>query len=47
MMVKTLLLRNGDTNVFIREDVEKALTAMMENVTPQRAMASVITVGAR
>ena len=47
MTVKTLLIKNCDTNVFIREDVEKALSAMVENVTPQRAMVALISSGAR
>ncbi len=45
--VKVLLHKNGEANTFIKEDVEKALHAMVENVTPQRAMASLIVSGAR
>ncbi|KAL3873542.1 hypothetical protein ACJMK2_036642 [Sinanodonta woodiana] len=44
--VRTLLHKNGESNSFIREDVEKALDAMVENVAPQRAMLSLVAGGA-
>ncbi|XP_035828901.1 TOG array regulator of axonemal microtubules protein 1 [Aplysia californica] len=43
---KTLLAKAGESNQFIREDVEKALVAMMDNVTPQRALLGLIAGGA-
>nr|XP_056707056.1 TOG array regulator of axonemal microtubules protein 1 [Euleptes europaea] len=43
--VKVLLHKAGESNSFIREDVEKALKAMVNNVTPARALASLINGG--
>ncbi|XP_060117344.1 TOG array regulator of axonemal microtubules protein 1 [Heteronotia binoei] len=43
--VKVLLHKAGESNTFIREDVEKALKAMVNNATPARALASLINGG--
>ena len=45
--VKVLLQKSGESNTFIREDVDKALRAMITNVTPARAVVSLITGGQR
>ncbi|XP_068947869.1 TOG array regulator of axonemal microtubules protein 1 isoform X2 [Petaurus breviceps papuanus] len=43
--VKVLLHKAGESNTFIREDVDKALKAMVNNVTPARAVSSLINGG--
>ncbi|XP_043930209.1 TOG array regulator of axonemal microtubules protein 1 isoform X2 [Protopterus annectens] len=43
--VKVLLHKAGEPNTFIREDVDKALNAMVTNVTPARALSSLINGG--
>ncbi|XP_036109135.1 TOG array regulator of axonemal microtubules protein 1 isoform X7 [Molossus molossus] len=43
--VKVLLHKAGESNTFIREDVDKALRAMVRNVTPARAVVSLINGG--
>ncbi|XP_007112851.1 TOG array regulator of axonemal microtubules protein 1 isoform X1 [Physeter macrocephalus] len=43
--VKVLLHKSGESNTFIREDVDKALRAMITNVTPARAVVSLINGG--
>ncbi|XP_032337841.1 TOG array regulator of axonemal microtubules protein 1 isoform X1 [Camelus ferus] len=43
--VKVLLHKAGESNTFIREDVDKALRAMITNVTPARAVVSLINGG--
>ncbi|XP_065604887.1 TOG array regulator of axonemal microtubules protein 1 [Cyrtonyx montezumae] len=43
--VKVLLHKAGESNTFIREEVEKALKAMVNNVTPARALCSLINGG--
>ncbi|KAF7483185.1 TOG array regulator of axonemal microtubules protein 1 isoform X2 [Marmota monax] len=43
--VKVLLHKAGESNTFIREDVDKALRAMVNNVTPARAVVSLINGG--
>nr|XP_032652523.1 TOG array regulator of axonemal microtubules protein 1 [Chelonoidis abingdonii] len=43
--VKVLLHKAGESNTFIREDVDKALNAMVNNVTPARALCSLINGG--
>ncbi|KAL8168580.1 UNVERIFIED_CONTAM: hypothetical protein K2H54_004659, partial [Gekko kuhli] len=43
--VKVLLHKAGESNTFIREDVDKALRAMGSSVTPARALASLINGG--
>ncbi|XP_044774363.1 TOG array regulator of axonemal microtubules protein 1 isoform X2 [Neomonachus schauinslandi] len=45
--VKVLLHKAGESNTFIREDVDKALRAMVSNVTPARAIVSLINGGQR
>uniref|UniRef100_A0A8C8YUU6 TOG array regulator of axonemal microtubules protein 1 n=1 Tax=Prolemur simus TaxID=1328070 RepID=A0A8C8YUU6_PROSS len=45
--VKVLLHKAGESNTFIREDVDKALRAMVNNVTPTRAVVSLISGGQR
>ncbi|KAM6335385.1 TOG array regulator of axonemal microtubules protein 1 [Podargus strigoides] len=43
--VKVLLHKAGEPNTFIREEVDKALKAMVNNVTPARALCSLINGG--
>ncbi|KAM5235817.1 TOG array regulator of axonemal microtubules protein 1 isoform 2-T2 [Ctenodactylus gundi] len=43
--VKVLLHKAGESNTFIREDVDRALRAMVHNVTPSRAIVSLINGG--
>ncbi|XP_033734245.1 TOG array regulator of axonemal microtubules protein 1-like isoform X1 [Pecten maximus] len=43
---KVLLAKNGESNGFIREDVEKALATMVESITPQRSLLALIAGGA-
>ncbi|XP_060243548.1 TOG array regulator of axonemal microtubules protein 1 isoform X3 [Meriones unguiculatus] len=43
--VRALLHKAGESNTFIREDVDKALKAMVNNVTPARAVTSLINGG--
>ncbi|XP_004835672.1 TOG array regulator of axonemal microtubules protein 1 isoform X1 [Heterocephalus glaber] len=43
--VKVLLHKAGESNTFIREDVDKALRAMVNNVTPARAVIALISGG--
>ncbi|XP_049755169.1 TOG array regulator of axonemal microtubules protein 1 isoform X3 [Elephas maximus indicus] len=43
--VKVLLHKAGESNTFIREDVDRALRAMVNNVTPARAVVSLINGG--
>ncbi|XP_023579510.1 TOG array regulator of axonemal microtubules protein 1 [Octodon degus] len=43
--VKVLLHKAGESNTFIREDVDKALSAMANNVTPARAASALINGG--
>ncbi|XP_030710718.2 TOG array regulator of axonemal microtubules protein 1 isoform X2 [Globicephala melas] len=43
--VKVLLHKSGESNTFIREDVDKALRAMITSVTPARAVVSLINGG--
>lgn len=45
--VKVLLQKSGESNTFIREDVDKALRAMITNVTPAHAVVSLINGGQR
>jgi hypothetical protein len=44
--VAVLLTKTGESNRFIREDAEKSLVAMVENVTTVRAMNALIAGGA-
>ncbi|XP_009288193.1 PREDICTED: crescerin-1 [Aptenodytes forsteri] len=43
--VKVLLHKAGESNTFIREEVDKALKAKVNNVTPARALCSLINGG--
>ncbi|XP_058844173.1 TOG array regulator of axonemal microtubules protein 1-like [Acipenser ruthenus] len=43
--VRALLHKAGESNTFIREDVDKALGAMVSNVTPARALCALIAGG--
>ncbi|XP_038193479.1 TOG array regulator of axonemal microtubules protein 1 isoform X2 [Arvicola amphibius] len=43
--VRALLHKAGESNTFIREDVDKALRAMVNNVTPARAVIALINGG--
>lgn len=45
--VKVLLHKAGESNTFLREEVDKALKAMVTNVTPARALCSLINGGQR
>ncbi|CAO2586418.1 TOG array regulator of axonemal microtubules protein 1 [Lemmus lemmus] len=45
--VRALLHKAGESNTFIREDVDKALRAMVNNVTPARAVIALINGGQR
>ncbi|KAM4663537.1 TOG array regulator of axonemal microtubules protein 1 [Discoglossus pictus] len=42
---RVLLHKAGDSNIFIREDVDKALDAMVQNVTPVRALNALLNGG--
>ena len=44
---KILMPKAGESNAFIREDVDKALDSMVQNVSPQRALGALISAGAR
>ncbi|XP_064599948.1 TOG array regulator of axonemal microtubules protein 1-like isoform X2 [Liolophura sinensis] len=46
MVVKALLAKNGESNGFIRDDVDRALSLMVENTTSQRALLAIIAGGA-
>ncbi|CAH2328853.1 TOG array regulator of axonemal microtubules 1 [Pelobates cultripes] len=43
--VRVLLRKAGESNVFIREDVDKALDAMVQSVTPVRALVALLNGG--
>ena len=45
--VKVLVCKAGESNEFIRNDVERALSEMTSTVTPTRAMISLIAGGGR
>ncbi|XP_070576353.1 TOG array regulator of axonemal microtubules protein 1-like [Ptychodera flava] len=45
-LCKGLLQKAAESNGFIREDVDKSLAAMVNSVTPQRALVALITGGA-
>ncbi|XP_071787660.1 TOG array regulator of axonemal microtubules protein 1-like isoform X2 [Asterias amurensis] len=42
---KILVPKGGESNAFIREDVDKALDSMVSNVSPQRAVCALINAG--
>ncbi|XP_070179404.1 TOG array regulator of axonemal microtubules protein 1-like isoform X2 [Littorina saxatilis] len=46
IVTRQLLVKAGESNNFIREDVEQALNAMVEGVTPQRSLSALIAGGA-
>ena len=46
ILSKTLLTKSGESNAFIREDVDKALQAMIDSVTAQRSLLGLIGGGA-
>uniref|UniRef100_H9G8D4 TOG array regulator of axonemal microtubules 1 n=1 Tax=Anolis carolinensis TaxID=28377 RepID=H9G8D4_ANOCA len=43
--VKVLLHKAGESNTFIREDVDRALKAMVNNATPSRALSALVSGG--
>ena len=45
--MRTLLHKGGESNAFIREDVEKALGEMEKNVSLARCLMALISGGAR
>jgi hypothetical protein len=46
-IVKVLLLKNGETNDFIRIELEKCLDKLINNVTPQKALTALMNGGAK
>jgi len=44
-VVRILLHKGGESNAFIREDVEKALTEMVNGVSPGRSLTALISGG--
>jgi len=44
-VVRILLHKGGESNAFIREDVEKALTEMLNNVSPGKSLTALISGG--
>ncbi|XP_059143119.1 TOG array regulator of axonemal microtubules protein 1-like isoform X2 [Physella acuta] len=46
LTTKTLLIKGGESNQFIREDVDKALCCLVDNTTPQRALQGIVLGGA-
>lgn len=46
VLTKTLLAKGGESNNFIREDVDKALINMIDHVSSQRALLALISGGA-
>ena len=44
-MVKVLLHKGGESSVFIREDVERALAEMVSAVTPSRCLVALVNGG--
>ena len=44
-VVRILLHKGGESNAFIREDVEKALTEMLNNVSPGKILTALISGG--
>ena len=41
-VVRILLHKGGESNAFIREDVEKALTEMLNSVSPGKSLTALI-----
>ena len=46
MTVSTLLSKSGESNTFIKEDVEHALSSVVNNVNSVKAMGAFINGGA-
>ena len=46
IVTKQLLAKAGESNNFIRDDVEQSLSSMVEGVTPQRSLLALIAGGA-
>ena len=46
-VVKVLLHKGGESSVFIREDVERALAEMVSVVTPSRCLVALVNGGLR
>ncbi len=46
-MVQVLLHKGGEANAFLREVVEKAMGEMISNVSPSKALSSLILGGMR
>ena len=44
-VVRILLHKGGESNAFIREDVEKALTEMLNSVSPGKSLTALISGG--
>ena len=44
-MVKVLLHKGGESSVFIREDVERALAEMVSAITPSRCLVALVNGG--
>ena len=44
-VVKVLLHKGGESSVFIREDVERALAEMVSAVTPSRCLVALVNGG--
>ncbi len=44
-MVRILLHKGGESNTFIREDVEKALMEMINNLSHSRSLQAIIGSG--
>ena len=44
-VVRILLHKGGESNTFIREDVEKALTEMLNVVSPGKSLTALISGG--
>ena len=46
VIVRTILHKAGESNSFIREDVDRALQQMIEHCNTHRAMAALLSGGA-
>ena len=46
MITRVLLHKAGESNSFIREDVDRSLQSMVDSCNPQRAMLALINGGA-
>ena len=43
--MKVLLLKSGESNVFIREDVEKTMCEIVQHASPGKLLLALITGG--